>query len=79
MLDVEFELRTKHFSISCSSVYSVCAVHIYVRLYTYSIYIHIYICDTCICVFVLYVQRNLSNEVSSTSLLLICNLLFGGS
>ena len=57
----------------------VCAVHIYALMYTYSIYMHMYICDTCICVYVLYVQGNLINEISCTSLLLICDLLFGGS
>ena len=50
-----------------------------IRIYTYSIYMHMYICDTCICVYVLYVQGNLINKVSFTSLLLICDLLFGGS
>ena len=65
------------------SVQCMCCTYIRTYIDTYSIYVHgicTYVIHAYVCVYsILYVQGNLIIEVSFTSLLLICNLLFGGS
>ena len=57
--------------------YTVYVLCIHIRI----MYIRTYVCTRMIraCVYVLNVQGDHINEVSFTSLLLICYLLFGGS
>ena len=62
------------FSIQC-----MCCTYVHIRIMYIRIYVHMYMHDTFMCVYVLNVQGDLINEVSFTSLLLIYCLLFGGS